>query len=216
MNDRTIAGRILFSQNAITNALNVPTIQSALANFGYDETKLGEGASLLETAQTLQDKQVKEYGEQFSATDELHLVKANANSLYLVHLKLARIALKDNRGLQESLMLNGRRKLSNSGWLHQAKTFYTNALSNPEIAQSLLPFGLTAEKLTEAQNLVLDVESKLATQLTEKGEAQQATANRDQALDDLMEWINDFKTVAKLALESDKQLLEVLGMIEES
>lgn len=207
MNDRTIAGRILFSQNAITNALNVPTIQSALANFGYDEAKLGEGASLLETAQTLQDKQVKEYGEQFSATDELHLVKANANSLYLVHLKLARIALKDNRGLQESLMLNGRRKLSNSGWLHQAKTFYTNALSNPEIAQSLLPFGLTAEKLTEAQNLVLDVESKLATQLTEKGEAQQATANRDQALDDLMEWISDFKTVAKLGDFLDSEFL---------
>ncbi len=216
MNNQSIAGKLLFSQNAISNAKNVASIKEALAIFGYDDTKINEGASLLSTAEQLQNKQLKEYGEQFAATDELNLAKATANKQYMVHLKLARIVFKQNREAQESLILTGDRKTSISGWLKQAKTFYSNAIGNLKFVESLQRFGVTAEKLQEAQSQVLAVESKLAAQLTEKGEAQQATVNRDQALDELQEWMGEFKTIARIALESDSQLLEVLGIVEES
>lgn len=54
----------------------------------------------------------------------------------------------------------------------------------------------------------------LNQQLKEKGEAQSATEARDTAFDALQEWVRDFINIARIALEDQKQLLEVLGVVE--
>ncbi|MEM0941615.1 MAG: hypothetical protein AAF600_19240 [Bacteroidota bacterium] len=46
------------------------------------------------------------------------------------------------------------------------------------------------------------------------GEAQQFTVTRDEALDHLDEWMAEFKELAKIALEDQPQLLEVLGILQ--
>ena len=79
MNKNTIEGKLLFAQNAITNALGYEEIKNLLANFGYTEERLQEGQQLYERASELQAKQQKEYGEQFAATDALNAAKATAN-----------------------------------------------------------------------------------------------------------------------------------------
>jgi len=214
MKTQTIDAKLLFAQNAIENALNVADLQAALAVFGYNKAKIEEGKALYTKAQDLQNKQVKEYGEQFAATDTLQLAKANANKQYMIHLKIARIALKSDRGAEESLQMSGDRKDSLSGWLKQAKAFYSNALSTPSVTDALGKFNIKKNNLQEAQKEVEAVESALNQQLKEKGEAQAATEARDKALDDLQAWIRDLVAIAKIALEDQKQLLEVLGVVE--
>jgi hypothetical protein len=49
-------------------------------------------------------------------------------------------------------------------------------------------------------------------QLKEKGEAQAATEARDKALDNLQEWMSDYIAVARIALEDEPQLMEMLGI----
>jgi hypothetical protein len=46
MRDRTIDGRLLFAQNAITNAMGNSVISQALARCGYDEERLQQGMDL--------------------------------------------------------------------------------------------------------------------------------------------------------------------------
>ena len=214
MNRNTIEGKLLFAQNAITNALSYEDIKNLLAEFGYTEERLQEGRQLYETASELQVKQQKEYGDQFEATDALNAAKDTANKQYMDHVKLARIALRNNRGALESLQLSGDRKQSLSGWLKQAKVFYANALAGAEAQDALGKFGITAEKLTTSQQQVTDVELALNRQLKEKGEAQVATQQRDEAFDALQEWMGDFIAVARIALAGEPQYLEMLGVVQ--
>ena len=77
--DNTLEGKLLFAQNAITNALSYEQVKNLMAEFSYAEERLQEGRKFYETASELQPRQQKEYGEQFEATDTLHAAKATAN-----------------------------------------------------------------------------------------------------------------------------------------
>jgi hypothetical protein len=212
----TIASKLLFAQNAITNALGSEEIKSAMAAYGYDEARLQKGDDLYNKASELQDIQVKEYGDQYSATDALNLAKAVANKTYMEHLKIARIALIGDRGAGASLELDGIRKVTFSGWLKQAKTFYANALGSPDVTTAIGRFGITPEKLEAGRQLVNGVEDKLNNQLMEKGEAQNATQERDEAFEELQGWMGDFIAISRIALDGKSQYLEVLGIVEPS
>ncbi len=212
--NNTLEGRLLFAQNAITNAINYTEVKNLLTEFGYTDKRLQEGRQLYEKANELQVKQQKEYGDQFAATDALNAAKASANRQYVNHLKLARIALSKDRGAEESLQLRGDRKRTLSGWLKQSRAFYANALASDEVLAALGRFGITSEKLTAVQQEVSGVEQALNRQLQEKGEAQAATQERDEAFDALQEWMSDFIAVARIALEGQPQYLEVLGVVQ--
>ncbi len=216
MRNQSIDSKLLFGQNAISNGQTNPEIIAALAVFGYDDAKMQDGEAMYTKAAELQVKQVKEYGEQFAATDALNLAKATTNKTYLVHVKIARIALRGDRGAAESQQLSGRRKESLSGWLNQAKALYTNALSTPAVLEALAKFGITKKKLSGTQAQVLDVEVKRNAQFKEKGEAQTATQLRDEAFDDLQDWMSDYIAIARIALEEQSQYLEMLGIVEPS
>ncbi len=213
MTNQTIESKLLFANSVITNA-GKPQLAEPLASYGYDETRLQEGSQLLANAETLQAAQKREYGEQYAATDALDAARTTANGFYMPHVKIARVALAKDRGLWESLLLTGDRAQSDSGWLKQAKTFYTNAIASPDVQEKMGKYNITLEKLQEGQAAVKDVELKLAAQLKEKGEAQQATVDRDFAFDDLQEWMSEFIAIAHIALEDKPQHLEMLGIVQ--
>lgn len=214
MENQTIDGQILFARNAITNARDVPAISTEMAEYGYDTPKLEEGLTLVETTQSRHTTQKREYGEQYGATDAFQTAREAADKIYMRHLKLARIALKDHKALYEALQLTGMRKQSFPGWLQQAKAFYTNALLSPVALEELAKLNVTQEALTAASEALLDVEKKHNVQLKEKGEAQAATIARDEALDALNEWMSRFIAVARVALEDNPQMLEALGIVK--
>ncbi len=211
MTRQTIDEQLNAAQVAIDNALGQPDISAALAEYMYDAARLNEGKTLLTTLQEAHATQQAEYGDQFTATDALNTAWDEANAVYGKQAKLARIALKKNRGAWQSLALDGKRKRTLSGWLDQATLFYKNALPNETIKTALAGLGVTQEKLEAGQTLVQAVVTANAAQEEEKGEAQQATVARDEALEALAEWLDDFRQVAVIALEDQPQLLESLG-----
>ena len=207
---------MLSAQVAIDNALTDTEIGPLIAEYGYDEARLNEGKSLLTTIQNLQQKQIREYGEQYAASDFLKNKWGEANALYMKHVKIARVALPDERGSHQKLSLSGTRKESLSGWLAQSNQFYINALADTDILTKLNNFGITQAKLQQGQQLVQEVEAANTSQKKEMGEAQQATKDRDDALDKLADWLSDFIAIARIALEDRSQLLEKMGIVEPS
>jgi hypothetical protein len=214
MANHTMEARLLAAQVAIDNSLNDAEVQTYLAQYGYDSARLNQGKTLLAAAQQLHQKQTVEYGEQFAATTALQSAWDRANAEYMRCVKVARVALKSDRGAHQKLDLDGKRKVSISGWIVQAKQFYTNALADAAVLAKLAEFGITQEKLQAGQQLVNTVETANAAQEKEKGEAQQATLERDAALESLDDWLSDFTAIARVALEEKPQLLETLGILK--
>jgi hypothetical protein len=207
----------LFSSRImIENSLRDEPLKQALAVYGYTEEKLNQGKELYNKAEKLHLARKMEYGEQIAATAELDTVWDQAEKQYMKTLKIARVALKEDVRAYESTMLFGDRKRSLSGWLEQARAFYTNLLGDSGFLNALSAYGYTQAKLEKEAALVDQVIAKHMAQKKEMGEAQEATAMRDKALDNLAKWISDFRAVVKVALEEDPQQLEKLGILARS
>ena len=201
---------------AINNALTTPKIQDYLNQYGYTLEKIQQGKTLYESALNLQQQQRKEYGEQISATESFNELWTKAKESYMRCLKIARIAFKKDAGITTQLALNGSRKDTFSGWLLQTKQFYTNTLNNPDILNGFKEYGINKAKLQAYQAETEAVEAASLVQEKEKGDAQNATQIRDKAIDELNEWLSDFIAIARIALETEAQLLESLGILERS
>jgi len=196
----------------IQNAQDVPEIASALAGFGFDAARVQAGATLLDTAETLQAVQVKEYSEQYQATTTLDAAQAAADKLFGTHRKLAKLALRDDLDAQKALLLHERKKETLDPWLGQAGVFYKNVLGDPDMLAALAKYNVTEAQLLSGQTAVVAVATLNASQEKEKSEAQKATKARDKALDNLDDWYVEFRELSRIALEDDAQRLEALGL----
>ncbi|RQW04465.1 hypothetical protein EH223_07250 [candidate division KSB1 bacterium] len=208
----SIDSRLRRAQLAIDNALSDADIRAALLPYGYDETRLQQGKALYDSTMALQRTQEVEYSEQYAATAEFKKLFGTADVAYMDAVKIARIALRDNTAGWQALELNGKRKESLAGWLRQAQQFFVNALGNADVVTAMSHFGFDQVKLQAAFDQVNAVAAANAAQQKEKGEAQQATKQRDAALDDLEQWLADFKVVAMIALRDHPQWIEKLGL----
>ncbi len=182
-----------------------------LSIFGYDEVKIQAGKTLYDETQALVNQQKVEYGEQYEATEAVKSAWTEADKVYKRTLKVGRVAFKGNKKARNALVLGDARKKSLSGWLQQAIPFYDNLLKQADLIAAIETFGYTQTKLEVEQKLVKAVFDANQLQETEKGDAQEATENRDAKLDALDDWMVDFKEIAEAALEDNPQRLEKLG-----
>jgi len=201
---------------AITNSLTNAQVQTYLSEFGYTPERLQQGNLLYETALAAHQQQRADYGDQKTATTTLNQAWDTAKKSYVRYLKVARIAFKDNAGVATRLELDGDRKKSLSGWLAQANQFYANLLNAPDLLTQLREYGITPDKLQAGQADLQAVSTANLSQKTEKGDAQTATQAKEKAIAALKAWMSDFTAIARLALESDRQLLEGLGIMAKS
>ena len=209
---KSLADRLLAAQLAINNSISDDEIKTAVAQFGYDETRLNAGKALLDNANKMQYVQKKEYGDQYQATDALTEAWNTAEKTYMRFVKVARIALKSDHALYLKLDLVGTRKKTLSEWMAQARLFYINALEDDTVLEKMALYGMEQEKLEAGKALLEQTEAANAAQEKEKGQARQATIERDKAMDELDEWLSDYIAIARIALEEKPQLLEKLGI----
>lgn len=201
---------------AIHNALANTKIQDTLSEYGYTSDRIRQGEALYDTALAAQHTQQSEYGDQMSATAEFKQRWEVADKSYMHLVKIARVAFKDQPGSAKRLGISGSRKQGFDGWMAQARQFYINLLSQPDLLTEMATYGITTAKLEAAQAELIAAETANFAQENEKGAAQNSTKLRDAAVDALKDWLSDFVAIARVALEEEPQLLESLGVAEPS
>lgn len=197
---------------AIQNGRSTPTIRAALAGLGFDDGRFQAGADLLAQASDLRAAQIQAYADQQAATTALYQAWRAADQTYAQHRQLAKLALQKTGSSGVALVLHERRATLLDAWQGQAGMFYSNALGSEEILAALAEYNLTRERLAEGETAVNHVQALDNAQELAKGAAQQATRDRDEALDALAAWYSEYRILARLALTGpDAQLLESLG-----
>ena len=191
-------------------------VKPSLANYGYDEPTVLAGNAFYDATFDLNQKQEKEYGEKFGATDELAAARRQAFEEYMELVGLARIVLKRDRNLLSQLDLGGDRESAYDKSYMQMLNFYGAALGSQEIQGKLARVKVTPERLNAGKALVEAMQQKHQAQLKETSEAERATHDRDQDMAELDDWMSDFRGVIRIALGSQPQYLERLGLVDPS
>jgi hypothetical protein len=214
MKIRNISKDLHTIENGILGALNTPEIQLKMALLGYTRERIMEGLNLLEEVKQITSSHIEDYSDQYNATALLREKWSEAYSIYMITLKVVRVAFKGQPSMLSRFRANGKRQKSLSGWLNDARIFYSNLLDTPAAMERMNYFGYTAERLLNEQKGVHEVENLHILRLTEKGEAQQSTIQRDKLFDALCDWYSDFRAIARIALYDTPQLLEALGIVK--
>jgi hypothetical protein len=199
---------------SLTNSTADSGILTALSKYGYDASRIAEGSAMHANVTGLFAKQKKEYGEQLDASAALSAAFSTSNAAYMPSIKIARIAFEGDINATAALLLSGARSKVISTWTRQADTFYRNLIANKDFVDKMAYYGYTVDKLNAEWKLVQDVAAADAKHKKERGESQEATVVRDNALAELESWMSRFYRVARIACAGQAQWLEKLGIKE--
>ncbi len=204
----TITQQLAGARIAIENAMGHTRIQQLLNKVGYTQQVLLQGKGLYEVCMDQQQQLKGWQGKQQGATNTFNQDLKAAKTLYSRHRKLAKVAYEGNVEKFIVLQLNTN-PARMEDWLQHAGTFYSTLNTDSKTIQK---FGVTKEELAQAQAMIDSLLSARHRQISCKGEAQHAIQQRNQALDKLKNWMDDFKLATRFALRNNDQYLEVLGI----
>lgn len=205
----------LMARTLIYNSLDNEEIVVRMNDAGYPKERLEEGKKLYDESFALKVKQDDSKGVSSEASKEFKEAFKRADDYFAQLIKFARIALEDDIPSLEKLAIKCQRKKNISGWISQAETFYSNALSNPILQAKLSDCGITEKKLLEGQSLAKVVIKMHGIKEEKDGRAQMATSKKEQALRELKKWVKKYRKTARLALAAEPQLMEIIGIKEE-
>lgn len=209
---QSIEDRLNIYLTGLTNARDVAELQSRVAVFGYNPARLDLMLALRQEVFDLYIARQTEYSEQLAATRAFEEAWKTAHTDYIRLVKLGRIIFKNDYAAYVKLTLNEERKKSFSGWLTQARTFFSSLLADSTLLERYTQYGNPPDAVNAAFALIQAAEQANTAKVKETGEAQQATQERDARLDVLDSDMSEFYGLARLACEDAPQLLEMLGI----
>lgn len=206
---QSIAQQLTDAQITISNSLSDPEIQELVAAFGYTAGKLNAAKDLYDAALAATNLQKSKSGAQQESTCLLAEVEAAARDAYQALAKVARAVFIKDKAQLTRLGLTGRQPQNMAGFLAAAHTLFDNASHLPVLAE----YGYNADKLQAEHGRISALDQANQQQEAAKGAAQQATRDRDAALQALNDWVSQYRKIARVALRHKKQLLEKIGLV---
>jgi len=204
------------SEIMIAASINNGRIKAYLLNYNYDAARMAIGQAILEDAKTYYQDRIVNGGKQLVATSALEEAIEEAKIICNEHLIIGRLILKNEPLKMVSYSMEGERKKDLHGWIQQETAFYKSILNDTDIVTKYAGFGATTEKLQKGLNAVNHVLEVKVQQEGAKSAAQMSTEVRNNAVFILADWIHELRTILKLALAPEPQLLESAGILARS
>ncbi|MGL1888408.1 MAG: hypothetical protein OCD76_17965 [Reichenbachiella sp.] len=198
---------------ALENVSANQTISEALGELGFGKKEIEQGKKILTDARTAYDQNNVEDDEAAQAYKDFSNLKEDLKSTYTLHRKKAKVVFRKDLTLLDQLALTGSLPQAYIKWLETVKKFYSTSNDSKPIQDKLKRLKISDVNITEALAHVAKLESARSEYLLEKGESQDSTKAKDQAISEIDDWMTEFYSVAKIALEDQPQLLEVLGKV---
>lgn len=196
---------------ALDNAKTQPEISAIMDELGYDSTVIAEGKVLLAEIRTAYNLNKTEDDEPSAAYADFSVKKAQLDKIFNIHRKKAKVIFRNDSLAVGKLAISGAMPRTYIKWLEAAKRFYCVASTDTTIQGKLSRLNISANDLTTANTIILELEVARSEYLKEKGESQVATKTKDTVFAKMDDWMSEFYAVAKIGLEDKPKLLEALG-----
>lgn len=204
------------SEVMITASLNNTRIKNYLLKYNYDETRVNAGVPILNDAKKFYQGHIVEGGKQLVATTALEEAIEEAKPIYYEHLTIGRLILKNEPDKMTSYSMNGERKQDFNGWVLQGEAFYNSIINDPEMVSKYAGYGVSTDNLQAGLTAIAKLRQCKVDQNGAKSMSQLTTEVRNNAIIILADWIHDLRTILKLALAPEPQLLESAGILARS
>ncbi len=208
---RSIEEQVGSAQKALNATQQDVGLQEVLSLFGYGPDVIRSAVELCEKSKNLVQSYQQKSGIHANATDSLRLAWESADEAYGQAFLLAQVAFKEDIKAQILLELTSFRKETLTGWRKQALNFYQNLLADEALLAGMARFGYTRTRLEQELALVTAVQPQIIPPISHKNELKELLQERDACLDELDEWMDDFRTVCRIVLADTPHLIEKLG-----
>lgn len=212
------------AEHLIRNGQHDPELAAGMARYGYDEARWKDGETRLQAAHDKIQANEDAYTEQDRIKGLFKKLQALVIEQEDALAGLCSVVLRDRPDLLGLLNLEVHTNGNGSGvkswtayrerfskYLPFVRNLYQKAQTNEEIAAKLAPFDYSPERLAqEAAQIEQLVELRHERELA-IARAQQSTADRDAAIDDLKEWLFEAERAAAKAMKKKPQMLEAIG-----
>lgn len=206
--DLRITEYITRCSTLIRNVRQNENILALLAAHGYDDARFKVGEDLRSAAQAGFEKRAGAIAAQSKATSELNELELTARTIIADFRMIARAIFTDD---------SSRSALSMGDYLpDDRQTFITRARGacNAAAGEAYLPelgeFGYDAAFIEKIANSIEELEAADAVQNAAIQAAIAATTERNEAYEKLYAWMKQFRTIARVTLRHDPDLLKIL------
>ena len=196
----------------LENTFADPYIQEMAAKYGYDEQRLQEGKSLMESTVNLYEEFKNKQADQILKRKEFTVIWHQARKTYHRFIKSAQLAYAENLELLDSIGAKFIRSAPFGVGVAQSRLFYNNLEQMPDVLSELGKYNVSPQEIQEGKKLVLDAEVADSRHRNAVADTQQASALKSLEFKKLKTWIADYRKVMRVALKSSGQLLEKLGI----
>lgn len=208
MADYSLPKQLATAQSAIYNAMELPGVQEKLSKYSFNARRMQEGNALVTQAVLLHNAKHDIYGEKQEVSSQLNAQEKEARQLFRKHVDTVRLAFREDEVTLAKFRVSSISRKKDA-WQLQASYFYTKAILHADV---LAGYQLSQEELAQNQASVEALIAIRNRRLQKKGEAEEATQQRNKVMKELNAWMKEFRTIARLALKDSPQLLEALGI----
>lgn len=209
MKVRTVIQLLEAVRLAIVNTLANKELQQKLTPYGFTPKRMKEGKALLERVQLLEKVQRQHYISSRQLSEQIKQDTEVARDQFREHIAVARTAYRKEPLVIQELGVQ-RMATTKLGWIEQAKKFYEQA---PQYAERLQQYGAPAALLQQNYAAVNALEALQAQRFLSKGNAEDSTQEKAQALRALRAWYGEFRKIARIAFQNNPQFLETFGIV---
>ena len=209
MKTKTIPSLIEAVQLAIRNTSENREIQQKMSGYGYTPKRMQEGKALLAKVQLMNDTQQQHYTHARTMSQQIRQESDTALEVFREHVAIAKTAFRKEPLVIQELKI---KKISNRrwGWVQQAINFYHQADAYlPQLQQ----YGAAPEAFQQNQAAAQALLALKAQRLKKKGDAENSTQAKAQAIRELRAWYGEFRKIARIAFQETPQILETFGVV---
>jgi len=194
------------------NLGNNPGFVAKITDFGYDDTRILQGADLRTNAGSTFVRLLDKRQERAAKIIEVDQKYREIHTVFSGHAKRLRKELVNAPQTLAAVGFDGRLARTTTEIAVQATNFYNRLINGVQLLNQLQPFGYTLEKI-QSDLAEVEVYQTLRSEYEKlKGECQSLVVERDKAFKQLRAWMAAFVATCRVVFADNLQVLEEVGI----